>query len=1390
MQKAGSATVDEGYAIAVDGNGDSYTTGYFTGNAIFGTTTLSSSGSTDIFVTKTDNQGNYLWAVKAGGSGSDRGLSIEVDAQGNSYITGFFNGTANFGSQQIIASGNQDVFIAKYNSTGTLQWVVKAGGTAADIGNGITVDLTGSVIVTGEFNGSASFGSTTLTASGTNSDAFTAKLDSTGVFVWAEQGSSTLNVKGIDVTSDIQGNSYVVGQFSGDITFDVTHMNTMFNAIFLVKYDSQGQEQWFRRIGAGVSNISNAITSDASGNIYLTGDFTGSLTFFNTPSNFVLTNTYSNKVFTAKYTGAGGFLWAQAAGSNSAITARDIAVDANGDAYIIGHFECVLDEFAILYGAGTFNTVGFTDIFVSKYSTGGVHQYSRNLGGRDNDYGYGIAVNATSDIHFTGSFNDSLLIPVSSNFNSANLSLWLALPCPGNSPYCSDPDYGNYYGLPSSGNLDIAIASCFDPAREPYDFYLRSGTGCSRPQIEPCLEPGCLDTLTGCAASAIKMYTHTCSDIGPDYLWEWTTPTLTFPLDTVSSIFAGLNGMYYVTVTSVDGCYSQSDSIYVDAFPASLKPTITDNKGININSTSPTDIELCDTATVVLTAGGLGNYGFNWTGTGLPSAGVTTTSITVNQSGQYILTRIDSNGCEGATQVNVILYPPLDSFILAVNTPDTMAVCLGASAIVHLYDSLDNPTAAGICLTANTFNPISTTWTISPALTPFGTLCESFGYITPDSTGLYSVSAMVVRGNVCETDTHYIQKDVYIIVSPGPVVNPFTTAIIGSQYICPGDTSILVATGGPNYLWLGPGVNGQTNDTVYVTQPGNYSVSSTLTIIDSVGCSDSHNSYDDIDIFVKPQPSIISSEVLICPNDSVQLTAIGGGTDFYWEGPNGHIPGDSIIYATDAGQYFCVVNDSDSCGLVTNTILLTQYSTPQLLVNGDLYICDGDSLQISVIANDSSIIEWQAPLSGSELTQTIYNPGTYVCKIISCGIITLASVDVLPANPIANITLDSLLCKNGSTTLQGNLGMSGYLWAPGGDTNQTTTINGPGAFVLTTNGCQAVSDTMLITEVEIESTIANLDADSVICSGESLTLAGPTGFSAYNWTPGDLSGLTLTVSDPGGYSLEITDTNGCKDISIPFEVFMPDTITEVNVIGNLLFCEGDSTILVASEDDKASYTWNPVNTQDDTLTVFNSGTYQLTTLDTFGCLAIAEPVTIVVEENDLSIPLLITQDTLICANQAVTLFASTPIGTVQWYDRIGGASLHAGEAYNIPNPKTTQLYYVQSVRSVCRSEYDTVLLEVQDCDNLFTPNVFTPNGDGINDRLKFFINEATCFKLQIYNRWGLLLFESLDMNEGWDGRSQQNGKLVSNGTYYYLVEYCKYNGERDAKTGYVTVLKE
>jgi len=190
----GSYYFDHGHGIAVDAAGNALVTGYFSDSATFGAgeaneTTLT--GYHDIFIAQYAPDGSLLWARSAGGSGSDTGLGIAVDAAGNAPVTGYFGDSATFGAGEanettLTAVGNPDIFIAQYAPDGSLLWARSAGGSNWDSGEGIAVNAAGNALVTGEFYESATFGAgeaneTTLTSVLGGPDIFIAKYAGVGV---------------------------------------------------------------------------------------------------------------------------------------------------------------------------------------------------------------------------------------------------------------------------------------------------------------------------------------------------------------------------------------------------------------------------------------------------------------------------------------------------------------------------------------------------------------------------------------------------------------------------------------------------------------------------------------------------------------------------------------------------------------------------------------------------------------------------------------------------------------------------------------------------------------------------------------------------------------------------------------------------------------------------------------------------------------------------------------------------------------------------------------------------------------------------------------------------------------------------------------------------------
>jgi hypothetical protein len=176
-KRLGSATDNEaGYAAAMDTSGNVIITGYAVQPVDFGGGTLSALGNTDAFVAKyAATSGAHMWSRRLGGGGYDYGYGVTVDAANNVYVVGSFDGPANFGGISLTPAGFSDGFVAKYTSTGALQWVKALGGSGSDVARGVGI-AGGSPVATGYFYATGYFDGATLTSAG-GADAFVTKLN-------------------------------------------------------------------------------------------------------------------------------------------------------------------------------------------------------------------------------------------------------------------------------------------------------------------------------------------------------------------------------------------------------------------------------------------------------------------------------------------------------------------------------------------------------------------------------------------------------------------------------------------------------------------------------------------------------------------------------------------------------------------------------------------------------------------------------------------------------------------------------------------------------------------------------------------------------------------------------------------------------------------------------------------------------------------------------------------------------------------------------------------------------------------------------------------------------------------------------------------------------------
>lgn len=343
---------------AIDAAGNIYTTGSFSGTVDFdpGPEEYLLSSTSKIFIQKLDAGGNFIWAKKIGGNGSDMARDIFLDDESNIYLTGNFEGDIYFDPNNyenfLTSIGSKDIFIVKFDNNGNFIWDKSVGSDDYDLGNQISVDSDGNVIILGVFQSTVDFdpGESIYDLSSLGAfDIFILKLDNEGNFVWAKSIGNEGNdahFESYDLDND--GNINITGCFAGTMDFDpglgIFNLNSVgVNDIFILKLNSQGDFVWAKSFGGTSDDYGHSVASDSNGNIYLSGTFQGSGDFDPGTEIFELSGWGSQQsIYFVKLDNEGEFMWA--------LSICDGSLGDTGSNF----FSMEMDNFGNIYATGNY----------------------------------------------------------------------------------------------------------------------------------------------------------------------------------------------------------------------------------------------------------------------------------------------------------------------------------------------------------------------------------------------------------------------------------------------------------------------------------------------------------------------------------------------------------------------------------------------------------------------------------------------------------------------------------------------------------------------------------------------------------------------------------------------------------------------------------------------------------------------------------------------------------------------------------------------------------------------------------------------------------------------------------------------------------------------------
>lgn len=342
---------DEIQGMYIDAAQNKYLTGY-----VNNTTEICSLGSASrpqTFVATYSAAGSCNWAHRLDGS-ANYGMDIKADAQGNTYVIGYFQNTITIGSNTYTASGASDAYVVKYNSSGTEQWVKQIGGSSTDMGLGVSDIVNGVLYVTGQFNGTMVIGSDTLVSSG-GGDIYIAKLDSAGNYLWARKaGASGLDI-GVIAMQDKWGNVFVSGITDSAAVFgSLTASRT---GEFCARYDASGNVQWLKMLGRvnGLKCRQQMVVVDSA--IY----YIGSFDVYTTIGSYSMNVAGGEDIYVTRLDYSGKALWLKNYGSTSTDRPMGLAVDRSGDAYVTG-----VITGTVIFDGDTVVSSGSKDAYVFK----------------------------------------------------------------------------------------------------------------------------------------------------------------------------------------------------------------------------------------------------------------------------------------------------------------------------------------------------------------------------------------------------------------------------------------------------------------------------------------------------------------------------------------------------------------------------------------------------------------------------------------------------------------------------------------------------------------------------------------------------------------------------------------------------------------------------------------------------------------------------------------------------------------------------------------------------------------------------------------------------------------------------------------------------------------
>ncbi len=375
----GGSSQDRPNGMAISADGNISITGFFNGTVDFNpgssVDNLTATGNQDIFVLKLNSNGDYVWAHKFGSSLPDEGIATCFDPSGNVFVTGFFQETIDFNpgsATNNFTATSYDIFILKLDANGNYVWNIDLGSSPAEQGRAIQCDASGNVYTSGSYGSTLDFdpgAQTTYMGSTGVSDIYLLKLTNNGDFIWVKKIGGISNEYALSMAIDVNGAAILGGYFANTTTFNsfpnVAITSAGLDDAFVVKFNSDGEYSWTKTFGSTGYDRTQAVTTDAQGNVYATGFFQGTVDL-NPDAGIENYTAVQEDCFVIKLSPSGSFINASVMGGAGSDYSYGIATDAIGGIYTCGAFTQTAN-FDPGSQVNELTSIGGFDVFLSKW---------------------------------------------------------------------------------------------------------------------------------------------------------------------------------------------------------------------------------------------------------------------------------------------------------------------------------------------------------------------------------------------------------------------------------------------------------------------------------------------------------------------------------------------------------------------------------------------------------------------------------------------------------------------------------------------------------------------------------------------------------------------------------------------------------------------------------------------------------------------------------------------------------------------------------------------------------------------------------------------------------------------------------------------------------------